>query len=167
MIDQQDSGEQIMTWRGETTIRDRIFSVLPYLLPLMEGLEFGRFLFAQFPILNLILIPLAPLMSIYQIPFASLAIFFALYLLVVRNENIPHFIRFNAMQAILIDIIIVLCSLILGILGGGLQGFILQTIYNMLFLGVLAAVMYSVVQSFRGQYAEIPTISDAVYMQVR
>jgi uncharacterized membrane protein len=107
-------------------------------------------------------------MSIYQaIPFAGLVIFFALYLLVVRNENIPHFIRFNAMQAILIDIIIVLCSLILGILGGGLQGFILQTIYNMLFLGVLAAVMYSVVQSLRGQYAEIPTISDAVYMQVR
>jgi hypothetical protein len=55
----------------------------------------------------------------------------------------------------------------LGVLGGGLQGFILQTIYNMLFLGVLAAVMYSVVQSLRGQYAEIPTISDAVYMQVR
>jgi hypothetical protein len=168
MVDQQHSGEAAMTWRGEATIRDRIFSVLPYLLPLMYGLEFGRYLFVQFPILTIILIPLAPLMSIYQaIPFAGLVIFFALYLLVVRNENIPHFIRFNAMQAILIDIIIVLCSLILGILGGGLQGFILQTIYNMLFLGVLAAVMYSVVQSLRGQYAEIPTISDAVYMQVR
>ncbi len=157
-----------MTWRGDTTIRDRIFAALPYVLPLMYGLEFGRYLFIQFPILSLILIPLAPLMSIYQvIPFAGLVIFFALFLLVVRNENIPHFIRFNTMQAILIDIIIILCSIILGILGGGLQGFILQTIYNMLFLGVLAAVIYSVVQSLRGQYAEIPTISDAVHMQVR
>lgn len=156
-----------MTWRGDTTIRDRIFAVLPYLLPLMYGLQFGRFLFAQFPILSIILIPLAPLMSIYRaFPFAGLVIFFALYLLVVRNSNIPHFIRFNTMQAILLDIIIVLCSIILGVFAGGLQGFILETIYNMLFLGILAAVIYSVVQSLRGQYAEIPTISDAVYMQV-
>ncbi|ERT09119.1 putative membrane protein [Lyngbya aestuarii BL J] len=167
MIDEQYSGEQSMTWRGETTIRDRIFSALPYLLPLMYGLEFSRFLFAQFPILTIILIPLAPLISIYQtVPFIGLVIFFALFLLVVRNQNIPHFIRFNTMQAILLDIIIVLCSIILGILGGGLQGFILETIYNMLFLGILAAVIYSVVQSLRGHYAEIPTISDAVYMQV-
>ncbi|MEB3281912.1 MAG: Tic20 family protein [Lyngbya sp.] len=156
-----------MTWRGDTTIRDRIFAVLPYLLPLMYGLQFGRFLFVQFPVLNIILIPLAPLMSIYQaIPFAGLVIFFALYLLVVRNSNIPHFIRFNTMQAILLDIIIVLCSIIVGVFAAGLQGFILETIYNMLFLGILAAVIYSVVQSLRGQYAEIPTISDAVYMQV-
>jgi hypothetical protein len=35
------------------------------------------------------------------------------------------------------------------------------------FLGVVAAVVYSVIQSAMGRYAEIPTISDAVYMQVR
>ncbi|MET0032649.1 MAG: Tic20 family protein, partial [Limnospira maxima] len=86
-------------------------------------------------------------------------------LLVVRNENIPHFIRFNAMQSILLNIIILGCSLILGIIP--LQGFIQETLFNMIFLGVLASVSYGIVQSIRGQYAEIPTISDAVYMQVR
>lgn len=158
-----------MTWRGDTTIRDRIFAVLPYLLPLYYGQQFGAFLFRQFPILRYTQLPLLPLEIVFSvIPFGlgGLVVFFALYLLVVRNSNIPHFIRFNAMQAILLDIIVILCGIILSVLAGGLQGFIIETIYNMLFLGILAAVIYSVVQSLRGHYAEIPTISDAVYMQV-
>jgi len=34
-------------------------------------------------------------------------------------------------------------------------------------LGTVAAVLYSIVQSALGRYAEIPTLSEAVYMQVR
>ena len=157
-----------MAWRGEITVRDRIFSILPYALPLMYSLNFGRYLFQQFPILQLITVPILPLLAIYQsIPFAGLIIFFALFMLVVRNENVPHFIRFNTMQAILIDIVLILCSLILGILGAGLQGFIMETLYNMIFLGVLAAVIYSAVRCALGRYPEIPTLSEAVHMQVR
>jgi len=33
-----------MTWRGSTTIKDRIFACLPYLLPLIEVFAFGEFL---------------------------------------------------------------------------------------------------------------------------
>ena len=157
-----------MTWRGSTTVPDRIFASLPYLLPLVDGLMFGRFLFQQFPVLQLLLIPLAPLMQIYSLPFASLVIFFALYLGVVRNENISHFIRFNAMQAILLDIVLMLCGLVLPLLRNAFQiAFIAETLYNMVFLGVLAAFVYAVVQSALGRYAEIPPLSDAVYMQVR
>ena len=156
-----------MTWRGSTTVPDRIFASLPYLLPLVDGLAFGRFLFTQFPVLQLLLIPLAPLMQIYSLPFASLIIFFALYLGVVRNENISHFIRFNAMQAILLDIVLMLCRLVLQILEGPQVAFIAETLYNMVFLGAFAAFVYAVVQSLLGRYAEIPPLSDAVYMQVR
>jgi uncharacterized membrane protein (DUF441 family) len=157
-----------MTWRGSTTVRDRIFASLPYLLPLIDGLPFGAFLFRQFPVLQLLLIPLDPLRQIYDVPFASLIIFFALYLGVVRNENISHFIRFNAMQAILLDIVLMLCGLVLPIFSNGLQvAFIAETLSNMVFLGALAAFVYAVVQSLLGRYAEIPPLSDAVYMQVR
>jgi uncharacterized membrane protein len=156
-----------MTWRGSTTVPDRIFASLPYLLPLIDGLVFGRFLFTQFPVLQLLLIPLAPLMQIYRLPLASLIIFFALYLGVVRNENISHFIRFNAMQAILLDIVLMLCRLVLPIFDGLQVAFIAETLYNMVFLGALAAFVYAVVQSLLGRYAEIPPLSDAVYMQVR
>lgn len=158
-----------MSWRGSTSVKDRIFACLPYLLPLIEGLAFGRYLFVQFPALKVFFVPLAPVILLYSsIPFAGLIVFFALFLLVVRNESINHFIRFNTMQAILVDIVLVLCNLILPILSpipGA--GFALQTLSNTIFLGVLAAVIYSVVQSGRGRYAEIPAISDAVYMQVR
>jgi Chloroplast import apparatus Tic20-like len=158
-----------MSWRGSTTVSERIFASLPYLLPLIDGLEFGSFLFRQFPVLQVLLLPLLPLLQLYRvIPFAGLIIFFALFLLVVRNERISHFIRFNTMQAILIDIVLILCGLIVPLLAQGIQiSFIVETIYNMIFLGLLAAFIYSVVQSLLGRYAEIPTISDAVYMQVR
>lgn len=158
-----------MTWRGSTSVPDRIFACLPYLLPLVDGLAFGKYLFQQFPVLRLLFVPLFPVLQIYQVlPFAGLIIFFALYLGVVRNENISHFIRFNAMQAILVDIILMICSMVLPFLEKGLQiNFVSQTLFNMVFLGLMGAFIYAVVQSVLGRYAEIPPISDAVYMQVR
>lgn len=153
-----------MTWRGTTTVTDRVLASLPYLLPLVEGLLFGMFLFREFPALQIILVPLA----LNNFPFFGLIVFFLLFFLVVRNTNISHFIRFNAMQAILIDIVLIICRVILQILGPVFRnGLILETLMNVVFLGMLAAVVYSVVQTLRGQYAEIPTISEAVHMQVR
>lgn len=157
-----------MTWRGSTSPSDRLFACLPYLLPLLVSLQFGVPFFTQFPVLQPLVIPLLPLLPLTGGIF-GLVIFFALFLLVVRNENISHFIRFNAMQAILLDIILVLCGIITDLvlrpaLGGGL---FLDTIYNVVFLGTVVAVIYSVVQSAMGRYAEIPTLSDAVHMQVR
>lgn len=158
-----------MTLRGSTTVSDRIFACLPYLLPLIEVLQFGAFLLIQFPPLKVLFLPLEPLVAIYfGVPFAGLIIFFALFLLVVRNEKISHFIRFNTMQAILLDIVIFLFSILTNLVGiVPASGFAIQTLSTTIFLGIVAAVVYSVVQSLMGRYAEIPAISDAVYMQVR
>ena len=158
-----------MSWRGSTTVPDRIFACLPYMLPLIEALMFGTSLFSQFPALQILFVPLLPVMAIYRaIPFGGLVVFFALFLLVVRNERIAHFIRFNTMQALLLDIAIVLFAYLLEIIGivpGA--GFAIQTLSTTSFLGIVAASLYSVGQSLFGRYAEIPAISDAVYMQVR
>jgi uncharacterized membrane protein len=162
-----------MSWRGSTTVSDRILASLPYLLPILDGVRFGAFLFSQFPLLAIILFPLAPLLAIYNARFlgvitVSLIVFFALFILVVRNEKIPHFIRFNAMQAILLDIVVFLCSLLLELLSffpGA--SFTTQTLSSTIFLGTLIAVIYAVSQSLLGRYAEIPAISEAVYTQVR
>ena len=157
-----------MTWRGSATASDRIFASLPYLLPLFDGIVFGRYFFNQFPVVGVVFSPLLPLVAIYNsIPFIGLIVFFALFLLVIRNENISHFIRFNTMQAILLDIVIFLFSIVLQILmpipGAG---FAIETLTNTLFLGMVAAVVYAVAQSLLGRYAEIPALSDAVRMQV-
>jgi len=160
-----------MTWRGSTTVQDRIFASLPYLLPIISALPFGSFLFRQFPAVErIILVPLTPILLIYRAggSWAGIIIFFLLFLLVVRNERIIHFIRFNTMQAILLDILLVLCSLLFEILMRGLgTNLVTETLFNIVFLGTVAACGYSIVQSLLGHYAEIPTLSEAVHAQVR
>lgn len=164
-----------MTWSSSPnpTILDRIFAALPYLLPITAGLPYGFQLISQFPVFGFLLLPLSPLITLYAglertIPFFGLVVFFALILLVVRNENISRFIRFNTMQAILLSIILAVCGLIIGLLDPSVFGALLSsTLANVLFLGMLIAVGFSLVQTFRGLYAEIPTISEAVHMQVR
>lgn len=161
-----------MTWRGATDPSDRFLACLPYLLPLLNAyLAFSSPFFSSLPALRPLFLPLDFLAIPYIlivgfIPggFGSFILFLALYLLIVRNGNIRHFIRYNTMQSIIFGIVLSIGSLLWqfilsGILGNGL---IQQTIFTTLFLGTLAAVIYAIVQSLRGHYAEIPTISDAV-----
>ena len=159
-----------MSWRGSTTIQDRIFSSLPYLLPLTSSIGFSSAVLQEVPTLGTLLAPLLlPVLWIYQtLPFASLIIFFGLFLLVVRNEKVPHMIRFNTMQALLVDILMVVVGLVLPILGRvDSSNLVVIALSSTVFIGVLAIVIFSVVQSLRGLYAEIPTLSEAAYMQVR
>jgi hypothetical protein len=69
-----------MTLRGSTDIKDRLFSILVYILPLASAFPFGVSLIQQFPILNLLAIPMLPLGLVYSaVPFGlgGLLIFFA------------------------------------------------------------------------------------------
>ncbi len=160
-----------MSWNGSTDIKDRVFSTLPYLLPLFYAMEFGQYLFQQFPFLRYLEIPLIPVAIIFgAVPFglAGIIIFFVLFLAVVQNERISRFIRFNTMQSILLNIGVFLISFVARILARGIGGgILLETLYNLVFLAVVAACGYSIIQALMGRYAEIPTISEAAHMQVR
>jgi hypothetical protein len=158
-----------MTWRGSTDTKDRIFAALVYLLPLYSAFAFGIFIFQQIPFLGAALaIALYPLAFLYSSlgSFGSLIIFLVLFLAVVRNPRISHFIRFNTMQAILIDILVYLLGLVLGFVARGGANLVVETLFNVVFLGALAACVYSIIQSVIGKYADIPTISEAAYSQV-
>ena len=159
-----------MTWRGSTDTKDRIFAALVYLLPLYSAFAFGIFIFQQIPFLGAALaIALYPLAFLYSSlgSFGSLIIFLVLFFAVVRNPRISHFIRFNTMQAILIDILVSLLGLVLKFFAQGLgANLALETLFNVVFLGAFAACVYSIIQSVIGKYADIPTISEAAYSQV-
>jgi len=157
-----------MNWRTSSTDwKDRLFASLVYLFPLYYALEFGGFLLRQFPFLQLIVIPLYPLILINQIPFGGFILFIVLFAAVVRNSRISHFIRFNTMQAILIDILLILVGLVFNVIFRGLgASLVTETISNALFLGTLVACGYGIFQSASGKYAEMPTISEAAYSQV-
>ena len=50
-------------------------------VPLLDSLKYSKFFFYQFPATQVILKPLEPLVSVYfGVPFASFAVFFAIYL---------------------------------------------------------------------------------------
>ena len=153
---------------------DRAFAALSYVLPLSSalsaGLYFLPFLERSAPqlleLFGLLLLPIMPLIQLERSPFIGLAIFIALFALVVRNENISRFIRFNVLQAILVSFMISIGILILDLLGLTGAGILGEVLLNVFFLGGMAIVGYGVVQSALGRYAEIPTISDAVNMQM-
>lgn len=158
-----------MTWRGSTDTKDRIFAALVYLLPLYSAFALGDSIFQQIPFLGAALaIALYPLAFLYSSlgSFGSLIIFFVLFFAVVRNPRISHFIRFNTMQAILIDILVYLLGLVLGFVARGGANLVVETLFNVVFLGAFAACVYSIIQSVIGKYADIPTISEAAYSQV-
>jgi hypothetical protein len=159
-----------MTWRGSTDTKDRIFAALVYLLPLYSAFAFGIFIFQQIPFLGAALaIALYPLAFLYSSlgSFGSLIIFLVLFFAVVRNPRISHFIRFNTMQAILIDILVYLLGLVLGFVARGLgANLVVETLFNVVFLGAFAACVYSIIQSVIGKKADITTISEAAYSQV-
>jgi hypothetical protein len=148
--------------------RDRFFSALVYLLPLFDALPFGQFILKQFPVLGIIYVPFTPLINLYyNFPFASFIIFLLLFIAVVRNQRISYFIRFNTLQAILIGILVSLIGIVLNFFFQGMGiNIVLETLFNLVFLGTFAVSIYGIVQSILGRRAEIPTISEAAYSQL-
>lgn len=149
-------------------IWQRLLAALAYLLPWADAIGFGSGVLSLAEPLQLLALPALPLLTLERVvPFGGLVLFLALFLLVVRNPQVPYLIRFNVLQAILIDIVLVLLSLafqvLLSPLGGG---FAVRTLESTVFLATLLLVVFSVVQSLRGVEADIPTVSEAVRMQL-
>jgi hypothetical protein len=149
-------------------IWQRLLAAAAYLLPWSDAIPFGRSLFGLFPFLQWLSVPALPVAMLQQmVPFGGLVLFLALYLAVVRNSQVPYPIRFNVLQAILIDIVLVVVSLAFNLLINPLgSGFALRTLSNSVFLGTLVVVLFGVVQNLRGKDADLPTISEAVRMQL-
>ncbi len=159
-------------WRGANGPTDRIFSGLAYMLPMASALPFGSVVLGQFSFLVPFVALVAPF-SAFTSGFGGLLVFILLIALVINNQRISHFIRYNVMQSLLLMIVLTLLELVFfrffGQLLGGVDFFtmILQVLSNTIFLGTLGACCFSIVQSALGRYPEIPALSDVVYTQVR
>lgn len=144
---------------------------MPYLIPLCDGLRYGKFFFAQFPQFARLLAPLNPLVSLYfTVPFASFAVFFAVYLGIINNQNFSRYVRFNAMQAVLLDVVLILPGLFENLFrppssGPGLQAYI--SLYNSIWLFVFVCVAYGVGACLTGQTPRLPFVADAAEQQIR
>ncbi|PWA55025.1 hypothetical protein CTI12_AA433970 [Artemisia annua] len=153
-----------------TPIPDRLISSAAYFFPFFNGLQYGRYLFAQYPrTLGLILEPLLPLLSFYRsVPYASYLAFLLLYIGVVRNNNVSRYARFNAMQAVVLDVLLVLPMLVQRIFNPGphgLSGKIVMFSHNVIFVVVCACFVYTVGYSVLGRTPKLPIVGDAAGRQ--
>eukprot|EP00887_Chlorella_sp_A99_P002307 scaffold10.g2307.t1 len=162
------------SWRsnGNPEIPDRVVASLPYLLPMFDGLRYGKFALMQFPQLGAVFVPLEPLARLYfSVPFAGLVSFFIVYLGVVNNTRWSRFVRYNAMQAILLDVLLIVPGVVESVLRpSGLGGFGLTLyiqLYNAIFLFLLVCFAYGIASCMLGKSARLPIVGDAADMQVR
>ena len=141
-------------------IIQRLFSVIFYTLPLKASLPFGSYLFYKFSFLKVLFYLTLPVAIIERsIPFGGLLFFLILFAGVVRNPNVPYFVRYNACQALLLDIALIIISYLFGILSVNEFGLIV-------FVFTLSIFLFSIFQCFNGVEPEIPFISKSVRMQI-
>ena len=152
---------------ADTPLWQRPLAVLAYVLPWSAALPFGESLDNLFPALEWLVLPAVPVLMLERgVPFGGFLLFLVLFLAVVRNPQVPYFLRFNVLQAILLDIVLVVLSLAFQLLRIGSLGFAGRTLANTVFLGMLVLLLFALVQCLRGKEADIPTLSEAVRMQL-
>ena len=141
-------------------IFQRLSSVFLYTLPLKASIPFGYYFFYKFSFLKILLLLTFPIAIIEQsLPFGSFLLFIILFAGLVRNPKVPYFIRYNACQALLIDIALIIISYLLRI-------FPIVEIGSIIFVFTLCIFIYSISQCIYGVEPEIPLISKSVRMQI-
>ena len=141
-------------------IVQRIASVFLYTLPLKASIPFGYYLFYKYSFLKILLFLTFPIAIIEKsLPFGSFLLFIILFAGLVRNPNVPYFVRYNACQALLIDIALIIISYLLRI-------FPIVELGSIIFIFTLCIFIYSISQCIYGVEPEIPLISKSVRMQI-
>jgi hypothetical protein len=178
---------------GGPPVADRALAALPFLLPLLDAFPFGISVFIQFPFLARLFGPLAPLQLLWlSVPFAPFVAFLSVYAGIVNNRSLPRFVRFSAMQAVMLDILLIIPQILLQGLGGGRVGALngaaaaarfgggvsdasplesvgrqlYETTNNTVFFFVVACVLYGVGGAFVGVPARLPLVAEAAESQV-
>ena len=142
-------------------IVQRLSSIILYILPLKASIPFGVYLFYKYPFLKVLEYVTYPAEMIEKsLPLAgSFLLFLILYGGLVRNPQVPYFIRYNACQALLINISLIIISYLFQILP-------LDQLASIVFLFILCIFIYSIIQCIYGVEPEIPFISKSVRMQI-
>lgn len=156
--------------RGDTVnAAERIIAALGYLLPLFDGIQYGRYFFLQFPVAERLLTPLYPLLAAYKgFPYSNFIAFFALYLAVVRNPNFSRYVRFNTMQAVVLDVLLIFPTLVERTFTprGGIGFELLVIFYNTVFLFLVACFVFGFISCLLGKTPRLPLVADAADQQV-
>ena len=150
------------------SLGSRILGVLLYMIPWSDSLTFGNHLYIKYPFIQIIQIPAIPIILIERsIPFGNLLLFLAIFLGLVRNSKVSYFLRFNALQSLLINIGIIIVSFIFEIIFNPfLNSLIIRTFSSTLLISLFSMIIYCVWSCTQGNEPELPIISEATKIQL-
>ena len=142
----------------------RLISLFFYSLPLKASFPFGYFLFLKFSFLKILFYFTIPITIIERfLPFGSFLLFLILFAGVVRNPNVPYFVRYNACQSLLLNIGLIIIGIIIGFLT---RIFPLIEFGSIVFVFTLSIIIFSTFKCIYGVEPEIPFISKSVRMSI-
>ena len=146
----------------------KILGILIYMIPWADCLTFGNHLYIKYPFTQIIQIPAIPIILIERsIPFGNLLLFLAIFIGLVRNTKISYFLRFNALQSLLINIGIIIVNFIFEIIFSPfLNSLIIRTFSSTLLFSLFAVIVYCVWSCTQGNEPDLPIISEATKMQL-
>ena len=150
------------------SIGAKILGVLLYMIPWADCLTFGNHLYIKYPFTQIIQIPAIPIILIERsIPFGNLLLFLAIFIGLVRNTKISYFLRFNALQSLLINIGIIIVNFIFEIIFSPfLNSLIIRTFSSTLLISLFSVIIYCVWSCTQGNEPDLPIISEATKMQL-
>ena len=150
------------------SIGSRILGVLLYMIPWSDSLKFGNHLYLKYPLIQIIQIPAIPIILIERaIPFGNLLLFLAVFIGLVRNNKVSYFLRFNALQSLLINIGIIIVSFIFEIIFNPFSSsLIIRTISSTLLISLFSVIVYCVLSCMQGKEPNLPGISQATKIQL-
>ena len=146
----------------------KILGVLLYMIPWADCLKFGNHLFIKYPLIQIIQIPAIPIFLIERsLPFGNLLLFLVIFIGIVRNSKMSYFLRFNALQSLLINIGIIIISFIFEIIFDPfLNSLFIRTFSSTLLIGSFSMIVYCVWACTQGNEPDLPLISEATKMQL-
>lgn len=131
----------------DRSLPTRLVASLVYILPLMDGFQFGLPLLEIFPGALPIVKLIAPLLMLKNaIPFGTF-IFLILFQAQARNGDLPQILRFNLAQAVVLDVLFIIPDFFMSIISMELPTSLLVALFVILF-GVM---VYSVTLTLLGK----------------
>jgi len=149
---------------GDIRGPDRIKSCIPYVLPLIDGDAFGKYIYERFPLLgDLHYVTLRPIVEGFQsVPFLTILLFMV-FALGPQFAQMSREVRFNSQQAILIDVALILPEILgdaVADADANLPRALMEPCSNFVFFYIASMVVYCVASNLRGKKPDqIPFIS--------
>lgn len=148
---------------------DRLISAICYFYPFFDGIQYGKYVITQFTPIHALIHPLVPAIKVFKsFPFNGFLVFLTLYFVIVRNPNFSRYVRFNTMQAIVLDVLLIFPDLLERTFnpsdGVGLD--LMMILDSTVFLFLLVCLIYGSSSCLLGQVPRLPIVADAADRQV-